>query len=129
MVFDKICLICGKSFHTNDLSRKQCYECLPKTIKYASVNKKPATFLELSKRTVSKIMKRIDLPCSCCGFHVSGLVLDIHHIVPKHLGGSDLMPNLTYVCPNCHRIAHTDETLLPKKLIPLSDYFKEYDID
>ena len=124
-----ICENCGNLFTTKDYSRKQCYICLPKTIKHNSTGKDPKTILELSSRTISKILLRLNLPCTCCNFYVSGIVLDLHHITPKASGGSDDASNLTYICPNCHRIAHTDISLLPNKLISFKDYLAQHNLD
>ena len=93
-------------------------------VRIAKVKQKPVNLLDLSKRTISKIVLRMELPCSCCGVYVPGVVWDIHHIKPKHLGGSDSADNLTYICPNCHRICHTNISLLPNDLISLEDFLK-----
>lgn len=93
-------------------------------IRVAKVERLPTTILDLSKRTVSKLMIRMQLPCSCCGVYIPGVVWDIHHIKPRHLGGNDLANNLTYICPNCHRICHTDTNLLVKPLISLEEYLQ-----
>ncbi len=119
------CEKCGKIFHTKDYSRKLCFDCLPTTIKHTKGKECPESILDVSKRTISKILKRMDLPCSCCGFHISGIILDIHHIIPKSKGGLDSMDNLTYICPNCHRIAHTDISLLQKPLISIQQQLNE----
>lgn len=94
------------------------------TIRIAKVERIPTSILDLSRRTVSKLMLRMHLPCSCCGVYIPGVVWDIHHIKPKHLGGSDLANNLTYICPNCHRVCHTDTKLLIKPLVSLEEYLK-----
>lgn len=62
------------------------------------------SILSASPRTISKILTRLKLGCSECGWDKS--ICDIHHIVPKSKGGSDEHSNLTYLCPNCHRLAH-----------------------
>lgn len=126
---DRICTTCGNIYHSTDNARKQCFSCLPKTIKYIKINKQPKTILDLSKRTISKVVARMCIPCTCCGFYIKDVVWDIHHIVPKKLGGTDDMTNLTYICPNCHRIAHTDINLLQNELISLDKYLKENNID
>lgn len=64
----------------------------------------PESLMDLSKRTISKILSRIKLACFCCGWDSANC--DIHHIVPKAKGGNDSHSNLTYICPNCHRLAH-----------------------
>lgn len=34
------------------------------------------------------------------------MLLHRHHIVPRHVGGSDDPSNLIVLCPNCHTAAH-----------------------
>lgn len=122
----KVCKKCGKIFHSRELGRYLCYDCLPKVIKYNEVRKsRPRSIKEVSSRTISKIMLRAKLPCSCCNFYVPDTMLDIHHIIPKKDGGTDDMNNLTYICPNCHRIAHTDVSKLPNSLISIEQQLKE----
>lgn len=64
----------------------------------------PQSLLDMSKRTSSKIMKRMELGCFTCGWDLGSC--DIHHILPVSKGGSNDNNNLTYICPNCHRLAH-----------------------
>ena len=64
----------------------------------------PGNLFILSKRTISKILKRLGAVCSNCGWERTSC--DIHHIVPKSKGGTDHHTNLTVLCPNCHRLAH-----------------------
>ena len=45
--------------------------------------------------------------CSSCGWDKAPC--DIHHIIPKSKGGTDNYDNLTYICPNCHRLAHRNK--------------------
>jgi hypothetical protein len=79
------------------------------------------SLLELSPRTVSKILKRMKIGCSCCGWLVEGVSCDIHHINEKKNGGTDEHTNLTYVCPNCHRLIHSGK-IDKEKLVNLYDY-------
>ena len=81
----------------------------------------------VSKKTLSKIIANMDLPCSCCGAHVPGVPWDLHHIIQRAAGGSDFADNLTYICPNCHRICHTNPELLPKQLISLDIFLDSLD--
>ena len=64
----------------------------------------PNSLLDMSKRTTSKIMKRLNISCFSCGWNEAHC--DIHHIIPRSKGGTDNNDNLTYLCPNCHRLAH-----------------------
>lgn len=91
--------------------------------KHASYERenKVESLYDLSKRTVSKIFKRMKLPCSNCKWYVEGVVGDIHHIIERKKGGTDLHDNLTYICPNCHRMVHSG-VISPNSLINLSDY-------
>ncbi|HRV32245.1 MAG TPA: HNH endonuclease [Candidatus Paceibacterota bacterium] len=79
------------------------------------------TLYDLSKRTISKILKRMKLPCSKCGWYVEGVVGDIHHILERKNGGTDEHNNLTYVCPNCHRLIHTNKIKI-SELVNLEDF-------
>ena len=65
----------------------------------------PATLFDVSKRTLVKILSRIGKGCSNCGWNEASC--DIHHIVPRSKGGTDDHTNLTVLCPNCHRLAHS----------------------
>lgn len=66
--------------------------------------KDPKSILDVSKRTVTKILRRLDCGCSICGWKEA--TCDIHHIKPKKDGGSDMNDNLCILCPNCHRKVH-----------------------
>lgn len=67
------------------------------------------SILEVSKRTTSKIIKRLNIVCSNCGWNEAHG--DIHHIHHKAKGGSDDHSNLSYLCPNCHRLAHVGKLI------------------
>lgn len=67
-------------------------------------NKNPKNILELSKRTVRKILSRIKIGCSKCKWNED--VCDIHHIQGRKIPNADAHSNLCYLCPNCHRLAH-----------------------
>jgi uncharacterized protein with PIN domain len=79
------------------------------------------SLFDLSKRTISKILKRMSLPCSLCNWFVEKVVCDIHHINEKKNGGTDEHTNLTYVCPNCHRLIHNGN-IEKEKIVNLYDY-------
>ena len=64
----------------------------------------PLNIFDMSRRTKCKVIKRLNIGCSQCGWNkASG---DLHHIIERCNGGTDDHSNLTYVCPNCHRLAH-----------------------
>jgi 5-methylcytosine-specific restriction endonuclease McrA len=62
------------------------------------------SILETSSRTTSKILKRLDLSCSICGWKEGSL--DIHHINGRKIPNANQHENLTVLCPNCHRLTH-----------------------
>ena len=79
------------------------------------------SLLQLSSRTVSKILKRMKLGCSNCGWFIEGVACDLHHINERKNGGNNEHTNLTYVCPNCHRLIHSGK-IEKEKLVNLYDY-------
>lgn len=100
------CIRCGQEFlasiHTNKC-KCICPECKMHNRPHYKTN--IVTLQDLSKRTFVKILKRMNVGCSICGWNES--TCDVHHIIPKKEGGSDNFDNLIVVCPNCHRICHT----------------------
>jgi len=62
------------------------------------------SILEASPRTVSKILKRLELGCSVCNWKEGSL--DVHHIRGRKIEHANSHSNLTVLCPNCHRLAH-----------------------
>lgn len=62
------------------------------------------SMLLLSRRTVTKILARLKASCFSCGWDKT--TCDVHHILPVSKGGNDDHSNLTYICPNCHRLVH-----------------------
>lgn len=45
--------------------------------------------------------------CEVCRFAPPDeSMLHLHHVIPVHLGGTNVPRNTILVCPNCHAIAH-----------------------
>jgi len=74
--------------------------------------KNPASILDLSSRTVRKLLQRINPGCSRfqCGWKEG--IGDIHHINGRKVADANGHWNLSYLCPNCHRLVH--EGKVPK---------------
>jgi 5-methylcytosine-specific restriction endonuclease McrA len=108
--------------HNNGLNKEEVTQ-KRNLEKHASFERKieAKNLFELSKRTICKIFRRLNLPCSNCGWHVDGVVCDIHHIVERKNGGGDDHTNLTYICPNCHRLVHSGK-IKSNNLITIHDY-------
>ena len=49
---------------TKDYSRKLCYTCLPKTVRYAKKKHTPKSIFDLSSRTRSKVLLRLAMQIS-----------------------------------------------------------------
>lgn len=78
------------------------------------------SILDVSTRTASKILKRLDIGCCICGWKEA--TCDIHHINGKKVNDADGHWNLTCVCPNHHRMYHNNK-LKKEDFIPLTQYF------
>lgn len=82
----------------------------------------PTSILEVSKRTTSKILKRLGLGCSYCGWDKG--TCDIHHINGRKIEDADHHSNLALICPNCHRLVHEGK-LSKDELISLDKYIPD----
>ena len=81
------------------------------------------SIFEIRIEQLQRLLRK--LGCSCCGWNKASC--DIHHIVPRGSGGSDEYSNLTYICPNCHRLAHTGQLTEFKTIIEfVGDDWKEF---
>ena len=110
---DKKCLTCNKIFNAPS-DQAYCSNKCSSIHSQIGKHKKPKSILDLSNRTTCKILRRLNVKCSNCGFDkVHG---DVHHIISKKNGGTDKNTNLVYLCPNCHRMAHNN---LIKKYITI----------
>lgn len=67
-------------------------------------NKTPKNIYEVSARTRMKMIRRLELACFACGWDKA--VCDLHHIDGRKQENPHRHSNLTYLCPNCHRLAH-----------------------
>lgn len=124
------CNCCGKEFISERTFREgrkiHCNDCIQQR-KHSKDNL--ISILDCSKRTISKILKRSNKGCAICGWNES--TCDIHHIIPKSVGGTNDNSNLILVCPNCHRVIHTtnkydNDFLIQRNLINTFDNWKEF---
>ena len=85
------------------------------------------SILDVSSRTVTKILKRLKIGCSLCGWDKA--TCDLHHIKGRKVANPNAHSNLTYICPNCHRLVHAG-LVDSKELVTLEqhigDRWKEY---
>lgn len=102
-----ICEKCQKKFLGNiKRGRKiHCENCKRKVCHYQDISK-INSILDLSLRTSLKILDRLNLKkCLRCNWDESSC--DIHHIHGRKILNANEHKNLTLLCPNCHRLAHT----------------------
>jgi hypothetical protein len=89
--------------------------------------KNPKNLYELSSRTRIKILERLEISCSQCDWN--DCIGDLHHIKGRKIEDCHNHNNLSYLCPNCHRLVHND--LIPiENLITMEeqigDKWKKY---
>ena len=84
------------------------------------------SILDVSSRTTSKILKRLNIKCSICGWDKG--TCDIHHINGKKIDNFNDHNNLTYICPNCHRLVHEGK-INNNELKTLNDIIPENWVD
>lgn len=106
-VNEYVCEKCGEKFirvtKVRSGRKAHCSACLRKVAHRFPIESVD-TILKFSRRTMVKVMKRLNAGCSVCGW--SDCACDIHHVLSRKKGGSDSHDNLTYLCPNHHRKAH-----------------------
>lgn len=61
------------------------------------------------KVTNVAVREQHDNRCGNCGAEDREAKLDVHHIVPRGRGGSNLMSNQVVLCRRCHDAAHGKE--------------------
>lgn len=121
------CEKCGtpfkKKYKIRNGRKIHCDKC--KRVTRPKKKREVKSIAEVSKRTISKIIQRMDLGCSACGW--KECVGDIHHIKHKKYGGTDEHTNLTYLCPNCHRKMHNNMSVEYKTFYDqVGDSWKNY---
>lgn len=59
----------------------------------------------------SAVLARDKFKCQCCGFGGPATlgILAVHHKLPVHVGGKDVVENLVTLCVSCHILVHVSE--------------------
>ena len=114
----KECLFCHKTFYVKPhryniskfCSRLCTYEYRRNrrgfigTKKDTSGDKNPNYRDSSNCQTARKqAIKKFGNKCIVCGFDI---VTNVHHIVPRSIGGKNQINNLVILCPNHHAMAH-----------------------
>lgn len=96
-----ICKHCSREFYSKSKDAKYCSAvCKGKNYR----NKQNLTE---TSRSIKSLYKKLQfLPCQICGWNEA--TRDIHHIIPVSKGGQNEESNLIVVCPNHHRMIHSE---------------------
>lgn len=95
-----ICKLCGEKFSTTAKNAKYCSKsCKSKYYSRTSRGKNSAK----TKKLLDSLRS---LPCEICGWDEASR--DVHHIVGISNGGQTKKENLITLCPNHHRMAHSN---------------------
>ena len=78
--------------------------------------------MDVSKRTTSKILKRLNIGCCICGWNDASC--DIHHINGRKVQNANGHWNLTCICPNHHRMFHNGK-IEKEKFVTLDKHIPE----
>lgn len=112
-LLDLECVVCSNIFKSKSKSAKYCSHSCKNT---RSLKKKYKSRTYLNYK-VSELLN--DTSCSNCSWNLE--TCDIHHIIPKKLGGSDDFNNLVILCPNCHRLADRGKLTIFKTVQSMID--------
>lgn len=103
----------------NNFSKGEKHATIVSKFTKGKYNKNPESIFDLSSRTMHKIIKRLNLPCSHCGWKEG--TCDIHHINGRKIENANRHDNLSCICPNCHRLVHEGK-IKKESLKNLCDY-------
>src|ERR1017187_2357901 len=77
----------GRKIHCNDCKRKPGRQPNPNNL------------YSISARTRTKVIARLNLKCSRCGWNEASI--DLHHIISRKNNGDNSFGNISPLCPNC----------------------------
>jgi 5-methylcytosine-specific restriction endonuclease McrA len=98
------CPICETYFVGNKKAcSRKCANIKRAGISYTKDNSQNKAY----KGTLLKerIAKKCNGVCQRCG-HTNYAILQVHHKIERHKGGTDELSNLELLCPNCHASHH-----------------------
>lgn len=49
-----------------------------------------------------KVLKRDHYTCQSCRQRLNAFELSVHHIIPREIGGTNILDNLITLCHSCH---------------------------
>jgi len=100
-----ICKRCKKEFKQNRATQIYCSrDCQKKA--HVKRNHKGKVRKNKYCNTASYrniILSHFSFQCDKCGKMDD---LQLHHIIPRYLGGKDILSNITCLCIDCHALVH-----------------------
>ena len=102
----KYCKICGTELKTKD-SKITCSRACSNKNRTNTKYKigEPKSKARKIQRLKEKLFESRGKKCKTCDYNNLN-VIQVHHIIERHLGGTDDMDNLMILCPNCHYTIH-----------------------
>lgn len=92
------CINCNEEFESVKKAKFCSNSCKQKNYRKKQNNR---------SENIKTIYRQIQhLPCCLCGWKEA--TRDIHHIIPVSKGGTNDLSNLVVLCPNHHRMAHSN---------------------
>ena len=71
------------------------------------------------------VLARDNFTCRCCGMRLIGArlgLIAVHHVLPVHVGGRDIIDNLVTLCISCHIALHVMERNGGSIMMSQTDY-------
>jgi len=112
----KTCKICQKTFTGG---KQTCSRACANRARAGIVYTRTNTYNQAYQGRLlkKKSAKRCNGVCERCGER-NYAILQIHHKIERHNGGSNSLTNLELLCPNCHVSHHQGNSLYkPEKML------------
>jgi hypothetical protein len=105
----KSCPICLKKFTG---TKKTCSRSCANTYRQGVTHTKEnaSNNARRVKKLKEDVAKRCQGKCERCGEN-NYAILEVHHKIERHRGGTDTLTNLELLCPNCHTAHHLGHRL------------------
>ncbi len=106
---EHVCRMCGtKYIGTKRTCSRACANAARAGIKYTGMNASNRATRSVLLKT--KVAQKRGGACERCG-EKNYAILQIHHVLERHRGGTDKISNLKLLCPNCHATQHLGTSL------------------
>lgn len=111
-IADKICPVCHQAFYSPHKARIYCSDACYREARNIAKGWKQTKQQWQNLREF--ILERDNFTCQDCGKFSMGKGLEVHHIKPLHLGGTNNESNLITLCHRCHKRRHMKGIINPQ---------------